>query len=646
MFKTLLIANRGAIACRILRTLRAMQVKGVAVYSDADLSSLHIREADEAIGLGDGPAAQTYLMTEKIIAAAVKSGAEAIHPGYGFLSENAAFAEACEAAGLAFVGPTPAQLRTFGLKHTARALAKAQGVPLLEGTGLLADSVEACRAADAIGYPVMLKSTAGGGGIGMRVCRDARELTDAFETVQRLGQNNFSDAGVFLEKYIERARHLEVQIFGDGQGEVIALGVRDCSIQRRNQKVIEETPAPNLPTATAEALCAAAVALGKAVSYRSAGTVEFVYDSAAQRFYFLEVNTRLQVEHGVTEQVWGVDLVRWMVALAAGDLPPLTALLADLTPRGHAIQARIYAEDPGRQFQPSPGLLTEVLFPPADGETLRIDRWVEAGCDVPPFFDPMLAKTIAWRPTRAEAIAELARALANTRLYGVETNRIYLQQILGFEPFTQGEPWTRCLEQLNYRAATVEVLSAGTQTSVQDFPGRLGYWAVGVPPSGPMDDRALRLGNRLLDNPPGAAALEITLNGPTLKFHCAALAVVSGAGVPVTLDGIAQEMNRVLPIPAGATLKIGAVEGAGVRSYLCLRGGIQVPDYLGSKSTFTLGQFGGHGGQTVQESLAAMAGGRCAAGMFCIWRQTAREKLAPRCLLRWCRRWQRCVPCG
>ena len=633
MFKTLLIANRGAIACRILRTLRAMQVKGVAVYSDADLSSLHIREADEAIGLGDGPAAQTYLMTEKIIAAAVKSGAEAIHPGYGFLSENAAFAEACEAAGLAFVGPTPAQLRTFGLKHTARALAKAQGVPLLEGTGLLADSVEACRAADAIGYPVMLKSTAGGGGIGMRVCRDARELTDAFETVQRLGQNNFSDAGVFLEKYIERARHLEVQIFGDGQGEVIALGVRDCSIQRRNQKVIEETPAPNLPTATAEALCAAAVALGKAVSYRSAGTVEFVYDSAAQRFYFLEVNTRLQVEHGVTEQVWGVDLVRWMVALAAGDLPPLTALLADLTPRGHAIQARIYAEDPGRQFQPSPGLLTEVLFPPADGETLRIDRWVEAGCDVPPFFDPVLAKPIAWRPTRAEAIAELARALANTRLYGVETNRIYLQQILGFEPFTQGEPWTRCLEQLNYRAATVEVLSAGTQTSVQDFPGRLGYWAVGVPPSGPMDDRALRLGNRLLDNPPGAAALEITLNGPTLKFHCAALAVVSGAGVPVTLDGIAQEMNRVLPIPSGATLKIGAVEGAGVRSYLCLRGGIQVPDYLGSKSTFTLGQFGGHGG-------------RCAAGMFCIWRQTAREKLAPRCLLRWCRRWQRCVPCG
>ena len=494
MFDTLLIANRGAIACRILRTLRAMQVKGVAVYSEADLSSLHIREADVALSLGEGPAAQTYLMTDKIIAAAQQSGAKAIHPGYGFLSENAAFAEACEAAGLIFVGPAPQQLRTFGLKHTARALARAEGVPLLEGSELLADVSEAHHAAESVGYPVMLKSTAGGGGIGMRVCRDAQALSDAFETVQRLGQNNFSDAGVFLEKYIERARHLEVQIFGDGKGEVIALGVRDCSIQRRNQKVIEETPAPNLPAGMAEALCSAAIALGKAVNYRSAGTVEFVYDSAAQQFYFLEVNTRLQVEHGVTEQVWGVDLVKWMIELAAGDLPSLTALAATLNPQGHAVQARIYAEDPGRQFQPSPGLLTEVAFPAADGKTLRIDRWVEAGCEVPPFFDPMLAKAIAWRPTRDEAIATLAQALSETRLYGVETNRLYLLQILAFSPFTAGEPWTRCLEQLSYQAATVEVLSAGTQTSVQDYPGRLGYWAVGVPPSGPMDDRALRLG--------------------------------------------------------------------------------------------------------------------------------------------------------
>lgn len=600
MFSKLLIANRGAIACRILRTLRAMQVQGVAVYSEADLSSLHIREADEALSLGEGPAAQTYLMMDKIIAAAQRSGATAIHPGYGFLSENAAFAEACEAAGIAFVGPTPEQLRTFGLKHTARALAKAHGVPMLEGTGLLADSREACLAAETIGYPVMLKSTAGGGGIGMRVCENAQALVEAFDAVQRLGQNNFSDAGVFLEKFIARARHLEVQIFGDGNGEVISLGVRDCSIQRRNQKVIEETPAPGLPDGMAEALCAAAVALGQAVSYRSAGTVEFVYDSAAERFYFLEVNTRLQVEHGVTEQVWGVDLVRWMIELAAGELPPLRSLMAGLEPRGHAIQARIYAEDPGRQFQPSPGLLTEVAFPAADGASLRIDRWVEAGCEVPPFFDPMLAKIIAWRPEREAAIAALSAALASTRLYGVETNRHYLQQILAFAPFSEARPWTRCLEQLHYRAATVEVLTAGTQTSVQDYPGRLGYWAVGVPPSGPMDDRALRLGNRLLGNAEGDAALEITLNGPVLKFNTAALAVISGAPLNVTLDGEAVAMNAVFAIPSGSTLKMGDISGAGVRSYLCLRGGIQVPDYLGSKSTFTLGQFGGHAGRALR----------------------------------------------
>lgn len=600
MLTTLLIANRGAIACRILRTLRAMNIRGVAVYSEADLSSLHIREADEALSLGEGPAANTYLVSEKIIAAARASGAQAIHPGYGFLSENAAFAEACEAAGIAFVGPTPEQLRLFGLKHTARALAKAHGVPMLEGTGLLANVDEAVHAAAEVGYPVMLKSTAGGGGIGMRVCYHPEELRDAFDAVVRLGKNNFSDAGVFIEKYIERARHLEVQLFGDGRGEVIALGVRDCSVQRRNQKVLEETPAPNLPDGMEAALCEAAIKLGQAVNYRSAGTVEFVYDSDAARFYFLEVNTRLQVEHGVTEQVWGVDLVRWMIDLAAGTLPPLAELRASLQPQGHAIQARVYAEDPGRQFQPSPGLLTEVVFPENDRRTLRIDSWVESGCDVPPFFDPMLAKIIAWQPTREAAIRVLHIALGETRLYGVETNRSYLQQILTFPPFAHGEPWTRCLETLDYQAFTLEVLSAGTQTTVQDYPGRTGYWAVGVPPSGPMDSLALRLGNRLLGNEEGAAALEITLSGPTLKFNCDAQLAVTGAAIALTLDGEPLANNRVFRVRAGSTLRMGDIQGDGVRSYLCLRGGFEVPDYLGSKSTFTLGQFGGHAGRALR----------------------------------------------
>ncbi|WP_029573068.1 biotin carboxylase N-terminal domain-containing protein, partial [Pseudomonas syringae] len=600
MFDKLLIANRGAIACRILRTLRTLQVKGVAVYSEADAASLHLMQADEAHSLGEGGAAGTYLAVDKILAIAKASGATAIHPGYGFLSENAGFAQACEDAGIAFVGPTPEQLRVFGLKHTARALARQHGVPMLEGTELLDSLESAIAAAHTIGYPVMLKSTAGGGGIGMRVCRSAEELADSFEAVKRLGQNNFSDAGVFIEKYIQRARHLEVQVFGDGQGEVLALGVRDCSVQRRNQKVLEETPAPNLPHGMAEELCIAAVKLARAVNYRSAGTVEFVFDSEDQRFYFLEVNTRLQVEHGVTEQVWGVDLVSWMVQLAAGDLPPLDKLQAGLKPVGHAIQARLYAEDPGRDFQPCPGLLTAADFPPADGRKLRIDTWVEAGCEIPPYFDPMIAKLISWAPTREDASAGLIDALNETRLYGVETNRDYLRQIITDAPFSSGQPWTRCLEDLVYHADTFEVLSGGTQTSVQDYPGRLGYWAVGVPPSGPMDSRALRQGNGLLGNPEGCAALEVTMSGPLLRFNTDAVVAVTGAHIPITLDGQACAMNTALFVSAGSTLSLGTIAGAGVRSYLCVRGGLDVPDYLGSKSTFTLGQFGGHGGRALR----------------------------------------------
>ncbi|MGF6369996.1 urea carboxylase [Paraburkholderia sp. RAU6.4a] len=600
MFEKILIANRGAIACRILRTLRELDVTGVAIYAEADRASRHVSEAPVAHALGEGPAALTYLDVDKILAIARREGVQAIHPGYGFLSENAAFGEACEAAGIAFIGPTPAQLRAFGLKHTAREIAANEGVPMLEGTGLLADLAAALAAAQAIGYPVMLKSTAGGGGIGMRVCWNADELGAHFDAVKRLGENNFSDAGVFLEKYIERARHLEVQVFGDGKGDALALGVRDCSVQRRNQKVLEETPAPCLPDGIQAALCEAAVKLAKAVDYRSAGTVEFVYDSAAEQFYFLEVNTRLQVEHGVTEQVWGVDLVRWMIELAAGTLAPLKELAASLTPRGHAIQARLYAEDPGRDFKPSPGLLTDVAFPNADGRALRIDTWIEAGCEVPPYFDPMLAKVIAWSPTRDEARDALDDALCNTRLYGVETNRDYLRQILRDRPFASGEPWTRCLEGLRYRASTVEVVSGGTQTTVQDYPGRLGYWAVGIPPSGPMDDRAMRLGNRLLGNAADAAALEVTMSGPTLRFNTDAVVAITGAQVPVLLDDVAQPLNTSLNVPAGSTLALGTIHGAGARAYLCVRGGFDVALYLGSRSTFTLGQFGGHGGRAIR----------------------------------------------
>jgi urea carboxylase len=416
-----------------------MGVRSVAVYSDVDKYSLHVAQADESFALGGAAAGESYLRQDRLLEAARATGARAIHPGYGFLSENAAFAENCEAHGITFIGPTPAQMRDFGLKHRARALAQAHGLPLLPGSGLLSDIAQARTEAERIGYPVMLKSTAGGGGIGMQLCRDATELEGAYGGVERLAKNNFSDGGLFLEKYIERARHIEVQLFGDGAGRVIALGERDCSTQRRNQKVIEETPAPGLADETRARLLDAAVRLGRAVGYRSAGTVEFVYDVSSAEFYFLEVNTRLQVEHGVTEEVTGIDLVEWMVRTAAGEPPDLDAYV--YAPRGHSIQVRLYAEDPARSFRPSSGLLSHVVLP----DDVRVDAWIEAGTEVSAFYDPLLAKIITHAPTRDEAIAKLERALTQTSLYGIETNLDYLRGILAHDVFRSGQQYTRFL---------------------------------------------------------------------------------------------------------------------------------------------------------------------------------------------------------
>lgn len=378
MFKKVLIANRGAIACRVIRTLKKLGIASVAVYSEADRDSLHVTLADEAFLIGPAPAHQSYLNIEKILEVAKQSGAEAIHPGYGFLSENAEFCDLCESQGIAFIGPTSSQMLDFGLKHTARELAIKSNVPLLPGSSLLSDEAEALFEAARIGYPVMLKSTAGGGGIGMRLVWNETELKDAFQTVSYLAQVNFKDAGLYLEKFVQHARHIEVQIFGDGQGQVLALGERDCSVQRRNQKVIEETPAPHLNEQQRDYLQKVAIQLMQSVNYRSAGTVEFVMDTETQEFYFLEVNTRLQVEHGVTEQVFGVDLVEWMVTLASGDW---LAPTEKLEPTGHSIQVRLYAEDPIKQFQPSAGLLTHVKFDPQ----ARVETWVETGSTVSSF---------------------------------------------------------------------------------------------------------------------------------------------------------------------------------------------------------------------------------------------------------------------
>jgi urea carboxylase len=594
MFGKVLIANRGVVACRILRTLRRMGVRSVAVYSEADRHALHVRQADEAIAIGPSPPAQSYLAISAIIEAARGTGAEAIHPGYGFLSENADFAEACERSGIAFIGPTPEQMRVFGLKHTARRIAREQGVSLLPGTGLLETVDEALSAAESIGYPVMLKSTAGGGGIGMRLCDSADALGEAFSAVRRLSEASFGSAGLYLEKFVSRARHIEVQIFGDGTGGVIALGERDCSAQRRNQKVIEETPAPGITGELRVALFDAAVRMGKAVGYRSAGTVEFLLDAGSGAFYFLEVNTRLQVEHGVTEEVTGIDLVEWMVRHAARELPNLDSLR--VTPEGCSIQARIYAEDPGKQFQPSAGRIVFARWP----ESARVETWVEPGAVVTPFYDPMLAKIIARGATRAEALDRLRRALDETRVTGIETNVEYLRQIAAAPAFAEGGITTSFLGSFDYRRNAIDVLTPGTQTTVQDFPGRIGYWHVGVPPSGPMDALSFRIANRLVGNQEGAPALEITVTGPALRFRSPAVIALTGADFQARLDGEPLPQWRAISVSAGATLELHAAAGPGARAYLALAGGFESPEYLGSASTFILGGFGGPFGRPLR----------------------------------------------
>ncbi|MEU2300586.1 5-oxoprolinase/urea amidolyase family protein [Streptomyces antibioticus] len=592
-FDTLLVANRGEIAVRIIRTARELGLRTVAVYSDPDRSAPHVRLADEAVRLGPAPAKESYLDADLVLRAAKDTGAGAIHPGYGFLSEDAVFARRCADAGIVFVGPTPEQLELFGAKHTARAAAEAAGVPLAPGTGLLPSLAVALAEAEAIGYPVMLKATGGGGGIGMSACRSAAELTDAWERVQRVAAASFATAGVFLERLVEHARHVEVQVFGDGAGRVVTFGDRDCSLQRRNQKVLEEAPAPGLPDRVRAELASAARDLCASVGYRSAGTVEFVYDAAREEAYFLEVNTRLQVEHPVTEEIYGVDLVAWMLRLARGERD---VVHDPGPPRGHAVEARLYAEDPSRDHRPSAGLLTRVEFPAG----VRVDGWVETGTEVTTSYDPMLAKVIAYGADREHALRRLDEALARTRIDGIETNLGLVRAALADPRFTTAAHSTATLAEVHDPTPRVEVVSGGTLTTVQDWPGRTGHWQVGVPPSGPMDDRSFRLGNRALGNPEGAPGLECTLQGPSLRFTHPTTVCVTGAPAPVTVDGTPVPQWEPVTVPAGSLLEIGAPGEHGLRTYVLVAGGLDVPAFLGSASTFTLGRFGGHGGRALR----------------------------------------------
>lgn len=601
-FDTLLIANRGEIACRIIESARKVGLRTVAVFSEADRGAKHVRLADEAVLLGPAPAKDSYLRVDAILAAAAATGAGAIHPGYGFLSEDAGFAEAVEAAGLVFVGPTPEQLRIFGTKHTARDAAQRAGVPMIAGSGLLEDLDAAITAAATIGFPLMLKATGGGGGIGMAVCRSEAELSESYARVARLASSSFGTAGVFAERYIEQALHVEVQIFGNGEGRVVSLGDRDCSLQRRHQKVLEEAPAPDLPAGLREELHRSSRALCASVGYRSAGTVEFVYDPVRQEASFLEVNARLQVEHPVTEAVTGVDLVEWMLNLAQHQ-PVLDGVPDSLPVTGHAVEARIYAEDPARNFQPSAGTVTNAQYPPREesaSDAVRVDAWVETGSEVSTNYDPLLGKLITYGRTRDEAFDSLAGALAQTRIDGIETNLGMLRAVTGLEVVRSAEHSTGTLDTVGDPEPRITVERPGLQTSVQDWPGRTGLWQVGVPPSGPMDDLSFRLGNTALGNPEGTPGLEFTVAGPALRFTHATTVCVTGADVAVTVNGSAVPAWEPVAVPAGGVLDIGSADGAGLRGYVLFAGGLDIPKYLGSASTFTLGQFGGHGGRVLR----------------------------------------------
>jgi len=518
MLKSVLIANRGEIARRVIRTCKRLAIRTVAVYSDADAKALHVREADEAVHIGASPAKESYLRGEKIIAAAKQTGAEAIHPGYGFLSENAEFAEAVIKAGLIWIGPNPDSIRAMGLKDAAKKLMAEAGVPVTPGyLGEDQSEERLAREADAIGYPVLIKAAAGGGGKGMRKVEKKGEFKAALASAKREAAAAFGDDRVLLEMYVQRPRHIEVQVFGDTHGNVVHLFERDCSLQRRHQKVIEEAPAPGMDEATRAALCDAAVKAARAVNYVSAGTVEFIADASAglraDRIWFMEMNTRLQVEHPVTEEITGQDLVEWQLRVASGEKLPLKQ--EELKINGHAIEARLYAEDPGTGFLPSTGRPV-AFFVANDEYGIRLESALEAtvpeGREVTPFYDPMIAKLIARSATRDEAIAKLRFGCAQTEIWPVKTNAGFL---------------VRCLDDARFRSGDVDtslIAERGEALSAKPPPNE----AVLAEAARGFGERYSRLARGPTDRSPWTQARGFRLNADT---HDAVRMICDGASV-------------------------------------------------------------------------------------------------------------------
>jgi acetyl-CoA carboxylase, biotin carboxylase subunit len=442
MFKRILVANRGEIALRVIRACHDLGVEAVAVYSEADRDAPYLALADDSVCIGPGPAVESYLVVNRLIAAAEVTNSEAIHPGYGFLSENARFAEVCRESRIEFIGPPPEAMLRLGDKNAARAVAQEVGVPVVPGSGILTLDMDIAAIAKGIGYPVLIKASAGGGGRGMRVVREESALAASISSARQEAESAFKDGRVYMEKYIDRPRHVEVQILGDRQGNLVHLYERDCSMQRRHQKLVEESPAPNLPADVRDAMCTAAVKLARTVGYYSAGTCEFLVDQD-NRFYFIEVNARIQVEHPVTELVTGVDLVREQIRVASGE--SLRFAQKEIVHRGCAIECRINAEDAAQNFRPSPGLITR--WQPAGGPGVRLDTHVAAGYRVPPNYDSLVAKLLVYQPTRAEALATMRRALSEFVVEGIHTTIPIHRRIMDHPEFIAGRGYTTFIER-------------------------------------------------------------------------------------------------------------------------------------------------------------------------------------------------------
>jgi 3-methylcrotonyl-CoA carboxylase alpha subunit len=561
MFAKILIANRGEIACRVIRTARRLGIVTVAVYSEADAGALHVALADEARLIGPPPPRDSYLNTAAIIEAARLSGAEAVHPGYGFLSENAGFAEACAEAGIVFIGPPPAAIRAMGSKSAAKALMEAAGIPVVPGYhGADQDPGRLLAEAERIGFPVMLKASAGGGGRGMRIVTHPEGFARALDGARREAQSAFADDTMLVERYLERPRHIEVQVFGDAHGNLVHLFERDCSIQRRHQKIIEEAPAPGLDRERREALGRAAVTAARAVGYVGAGTVEFIAEADAGRFYFMEMNTRLQVEHPVTEEITGVDLVEWQLLAAAGETLPLRQ--DDIAVQGHAIEVRLYAENPARGFLPATGRIAALRLP--EGNWLRVETGVRQGDVVTPYYDPMLAKIIAWGEDRAGARARLGRALADTAVAGVATNLDFLARAVNDPEFAAGAVDTGFVERrrrallppaatvpdIVWAAAALDRLIARRDRAGADPWNRGDGWRLNLAPA--AQAMLLRCGGE--DRPIAAVAdgagWRLHLGA---RWHRAAGERLADAGLAVELDGVRRNL-RIFAGPGGSSV--------------------------------------------------------------------------------------------